>query len=152
VYFIDQINFVAPLRWRVPNVLAELPYVFDTVVAGAVDLDHIKAIAGGNLTAVIAFAAWSNGRSFHAIERFSKDSRSRCLSDAARADKEIRMSEPVLRDRILQRARDMGLPDQVVESLRPIFSGENLVTHALNLTKKRARESFRELTRESIPS
>jgi hypothetical protein len=102
--------------------------------------------------AVIAFAAWSNGRSFHAIERFSKDSRSRCFADAARADKEIRMSEPVLRDRILQRARDMCLPDQVVESLRPIFSGENLVTHALNLTKKRARESFRELTRESIPS
>jgi len=27
----------------------------------------------------------------------------------------------------------MRLPDQIVESLWPIFSGENLVTHALNL-------------------
>ena len=53
------------------------------------------------------------------------------------------MSESVLRDRILQRARDMCLPNQVVERLWPIFSGENLVTHALNLTKKRAGESLR---------
>jgi hypothetical protein len=27
----------------------------------------------------------------------------------------------------------MRLPNQIVESLRPIFSGEYLVTHALNL-------------------
>jgi hypothetical protein len=28
------------------------------------------------------------------------------------------------------------LPDQIVESLRPVFSRENLVAHGLNLTKK----------------
>jgi hypothetical protein len=143
VYFIDQINFVTPLRWRVPNVFAELPYVFDAVVAGTVNLNHIEAIPGGNLTAVIAFAARGNGRSFHAIERFSKDSRGRCFADPARANKEIRMSKPVLRDRILQRTRDMCLAHQVVERLRSIFSGENLVTHAFNLTKKPARERLR---------
>jgi hypothetical protein len=37
----------------------------------------------------------------------------------------------------------MGLADQIIESLRPIFSGENLVTHVFNLAKKRARESLR---------
>jgi hypothetical protein len=37
----------------------------------------------------------------------------------------------------------MCLTDQVVERLRSIFSGENLVTHALNLTKKPARERLR---------
>jgi hypothetical protein len=46
------------------------------------------------------------------------------------------MGETVLRDRILQRTRDMRLPDQIVERLRPIFSGENLVTHAFNLIEK----------------
>jgi len=30
----------------------------------------------------------------------------------------------------------MRLPDQIVESLGPIFSRENLVAHPLNLTKK----------------
>jgi hypothetical protein len=46
------------------------------------------------------------------------------------------MGEPVLRDRIFQRARDVRLSDQIVKSLGPIFSRENLVAHALNLTKK----------------
>ena len=46
------------------------------------------------------------------------------------------MGEAVLRDRVLQRTRDMRLADQIVERLRPIFSGENLVTHELNLNGK----------------
>jgi hypothetical protein len=37
----------------------------------------------------------------------------------------------------------MGLADQVVESLGPVFPGENLVTHTLNLAKKLACESLR---------
>jgi hypothetical protein len=46
------------------------------------------------------------------------------------------MGEAILRDRVLQRTRDMRLTDQIVERLRPIFSGENLVAHALNLNGK----------------
>ena len=53
------------------------------------------------------------------------------------------MREPVLGDRIFQRTRDVRLPDQIVKGLGPIFSSENFVAHALNLTKKPARESFR---------
>ena len=53
------------------------------------------------------------------------------------------MGKPVYFDRIFQRARDVRLPDQIVKSLGPVFSRENLVAHALNLTKKPARESFR---------
>ena len=45
----------------------------------------------------------------------------------------ISVREPVLRHRVFQRARDVGLADQIVKRLRPILSGENLVTHALNL-------------------
>jgi hypothetical protein len=37
--------------------------------------------------------------------------------------------EPVLRHGILQRARDVGLTDQIVKRLGSILSGENLVTH-----------------------
>src|SRR5438046_5678954 len=35
--------------------------------------------------------------------------------------------------RVFQSARDVGLPYQIVESLWPVFSGEDLVAHALNL-------------------
>jgi len=113
-----------------------LPDVFDTVVAGTINLDNIETVAGGNLAAVITFPTWRDRRSFHAIERLCQNSRGRCLSDAPRADEEVRMSEPVLRDRVFQRARDMVLSDQIVESLGPIFPRENLVTHALNLNGK----------------
>jgi len=43
------------------------------------------------------------------------------------------MGKPVLRDSVFQRARDVDLPYQIIEDLRPVFSGENLVTHAFNL-------------------
>jgi hypothetical protein len=46
------------------------------------------------------------------------------------------MSQPVLRDRIFQRAGDVRLPDQIVKSLGSILPGEDFVAHALNLTKK----------------
>ena len=136
MHFVDQIDLVTPLGWRVSNVLTELPDVFDTVVAGTINLDHIKTVAGGNLAAVITFAARRDRGSFHAIERLCQNSRGRCLSDAAWADEQVRVSEPVLRDRVFQRARDMVLPDQIIESLGPVFPGENLVTHALNLSGK----------------
>ena len=142
MHFVDQVDLVTPLGRRVSNVLTELPDVFDAVVAGTINLDDVKTVAGRNLAAVITFAARRDRGSFHAIERLCQNSRGRCLSDAARPDEEVRVSEPVLRDRVFQRARDMGLADQVVESLGPVFPGENLVTHALNLAKKLACESL----------
>ena len=57
-----------------------------------------------------------------------------------RADKQIGMGEPVLRNRIPERARDMRLADQIVKSLWPIFARENFVAHALNLTRRSAKQ------------
>jgi len=47
--------------------------------------------------------------------------------------KDTRAREPVLRHRIFQRARDVGLTDQIVKRLRPILSGEDLVFTSLSL-------------------
>jgi hypothetical protein len=43
------------------------------------------------------------------------------------------VGQSILRDRVLERARDMRLSNQIVERLRPIFSRKNLVAHELNL-------------------
>jgi hypothetical protein len=114
-----------------------LAHIFDAVVAGAVDLDDVETVAGGNLAAVVAHAARRDSRSFHAIERLCQNAGGRCFADAAGPDKKIRMRKPVLRDRIFQRARDMGLADKIVKSLRPVFSSEDFVTHTLNLNALR---------------
>ena len=71
-----------------------------------------------------------------AIERLGEDARGGGLADAARPDEEIGVREPVLFDRVLQRPRDVLLPDDIVERLRPIFARENLVAHAPNLVRR----------------
>ena len=133
VHFIDKINFVTALGWRITNVVAQLAHIFDAVVAGAVDLDDVETVARGNLAAVVAHAAWRHSRSFHAIERLRQNAGGRGFPDPAWTDKKVRMRKPILCNGILERTRDMRLPDEVVERLRPIFSCENFVTHALNL-------------------
>ena len=40
------------------------------------------------------------------------------------------MRQAVLRDRVLERPRDVRLPDEIVERLRSVFARENLITHA----------------------
>ena len=129
MHLVNEIDFVTPFGRRIPNVLAQLAHVLDAIVACAVDFDHVETIAAGDLAAVIAHAAWRNRRAFDAVERLCQNSCRRSFANAARANKKIRVREPVLRHRIFQRARDVGLADQIVKRLRPILSGENLVIH-----------------------
>src|SRR5262245_23222532 len=134
VHLVDKVDFVAPFGRRIPDVLAQLAYVLDAVVACAVDFDYVEAVAAGNLATVIAHAAWRNCRAFNAVERLCQNSCRRSFATAARANEQIRGRKPVLRHCIFQRARHVSLADQIVERLRSILSGENLVTHAVNLT------------------
>jgi hypothetical protein len=131
VHLVDEIDFVTPFGRRIPNVLAQLAHVLDAVVTCAVDFDHVETVAASDLAAVVAHTAWRNRRALNAIKRLCQNSCRRSFANAARANKKIRVREPVLRHRIFQRARDVGLADQIVKRLRAILSGENLVIHAL---------------------
>jgi hypothetical protein len=54
------------------------------------------------------------------------------------------MRQPILFDRIFQRAGHMFLANQVIESLRSIFPRKNLVTHARSLSRagQRRKQKF----------
>ena len=149
MHFIDQIDFVTTFGWRVPNVLPQLAHIFDAVIARAIDLDDVQAVASRDLLAIIAHAARRDRRPLQAVERLCQNARGGCFADATWANKQIRMSKPVLRHRILQRARNVRLADQIIECLRPIFSGENLVTHAVNLNGKVDSRKLSELVVDS---
>ena len=43
------------------------------------------------------------------------------------------MREAILFNRVLERARDVRLADEIIERLGAIFSGEDLVTHKITL-------------------
>ncbi len=60
------------------------------------------------------------------------------------------MGQPILGDRIFQGARDVGLTDQIVKSLRPIFSGENLVAHAPNLMRESNARKQKRIVGEAL--
>ena len=77
---------------------------------------------------------------FDAVQRPRQDARRRRLAAASRAREDERMRDAAARDRVAQRARHRLLPDDVVEPLRPPFSGENLVGHQLR-QEERGSES-----------
>ena len=70
VHFVDDINLVARLRWRVAHVVAQFAHLLDAVVAGAVDFQYVETVAGRDLAAIIAGAVRRNRRPFFAVERF----------------------------------------------------------------------------------
>src|SRR5438552_889146 len=113
-----------PFARRVTHAVAQLPHLHDAIVACPIDLTHIETVPSCTFLAAITNAAWRDGRPVHAIERLCQDARRRCLADPARSDKQIRMRQPILLDRVLERAHNMRLTDQIVERLWAIFSGK----------------------------
>ncbi len=75
-----------------------------------------------------------------AIERLCQDARSRRFTCPARPDKKVGVGQAILLDRILERAGDVGLPDDIVERLGSVFAGENLVAHPKTLPFLASRE------------
>ena len=148
VHFVDDVDLEMPFARRVTDVVAQLAHLLDAVVARAVDLEHVEAVARRDFLAAVADAAGRDGRAVHAIERLRQDARRRCFPDAARPDKQIGVREPILLDRVLERAGDVRLPDQIVERLRAIFSGENLIAHVPNLVRPVACENRNQKKRQ----
>src|SRR5207249_4812149 len=78
---------------------------------------------------IIAFAARRHCQPVDAVERLCQDARRRRFPCPARPDKKIGVGQAILLDRILERASDVVLPDDIVERLGSVFAGENLVAH-----------------------
>jgi hypothetical protein len=67
----------------------------------------------------------------NAVQRLGQDPGSRSFTSSARADKKVGVSNTLLLNCIFQRLNDVILAENVVEYLGPIFSGEDLVAHAI---------------------
>src|SRR4029077_1445110 len=83
------------------------------------------------------------------VERLRQNSGSRGLAHAPRPNKEISMREAVLLDSILERTRDVRLPNEIVEGLGAIFPGEDFVAHIANLNAvaKTRKQKFKFIDR-----
>src|SRR4029079_2868518 len=108
-------------------------HVVHAGVGGAVDLHDVHRAPLGDLPARVALAAGVGGRPLGAAQRLGQDARRAGLAHAARAGEQKRVVDALLGDGVGQRARDVLLPDQLVEALGPVLAREDQVRHGGNL-------------------
>src|SRR5690625_283840 len=116
---IDDEHLVAVAHGREGSALAQLAGIVDTAVAGRIDLDHIQA-AGAvtrEVTAGIALAAGSLGRSLLTVQAPCEDPRGGGLPAAAGAREQVGVTDPPRAQRTPQGRGDVVLADHFGEGL-----------------------------------
>ena len=129
VHFVDDVDLVAVARRGVAHRLPQLPHRVDAAVAGAVDLQDVHRARLGDLQAGRAGVARDRGRPLDAVERLGHETRHGRLADAAQSREEVGVVDAPVGDGVLERGHDRLLADDLLERLRPVLAGEDLVAH-----------------------
>ena len=127
VHLVNVVDPELPTRRSIVHPLPQRPDVIHTVVRRPVNLRHIKAPSFRNLHTHILVRIKIHPRPTSAVQRLRKNPARARLPRPTRPDKQIRMRQSVLRDRISQRPNHMILPENVLKRLRSVLSRENLV-------------------------
>ena len=130
VHLVDHVDLEAALDRTVRDRLHELAHLVDLGMRRAVDLEDVERDPVGDLAARGADVAGLRRRPALAVERLGEDPGGRGLADTARAREEKGMRDAIGRDRRLERPRDVLLPNDIGEALRPQAAREHLVAHA----------------------
>ncbi len=127
VGFIDDEDFVLVAGGLVADVFAQLAHFIDAAVGGGVDLDDVHGAAGLDFGATGADAAGLVGGAVDAVEATGHDARRGGFAGAALAGKDVAVGDAVLGDGIAQSGFDVLLVEHIVEGLRPVFAGNDLI-------------------------
>src|SRR5205085_10263408 len=96
--------------------------------------------AGGDGITVLAHAArLAVFAQLEAVECPGENPRRRRLPGAARAGEEVGMADAVFAHGVLQRGRDVFLPDELRKKLRPVLAVQAVRRHALTLPARHRR-------------
>ncbi len=113
--------------------------LIDLRIRSGVEFEHVYRTAFGDFSArrtrlgiVDPAGAYGRFLGLMAVERLCQQTSGRRLSDTSRPRKQVSMMQPPVLDRITKRLRNMLLAGDLVKSLRPPFSGNNLVGHSLH--------------------
>lgn len=128
---VDDVDLVATARGPEEGLLAQLTGVVHTTVGGGVDLDDVdgtgavacEVLAGLALTAGVGWALC-------AVQAPGEDAGAGRLAASARTAEQVRVIDPVVPQRLLQRVGDMLLPDDLGEGLRAIAAVQRERRHA----------------------
>ena len=131
VRFVENVDLEAVARWAVAGRVAQFADLVDPAVGGGVDFDHVDRVARANFGAGLAHSARFSRRlrSRPAVQSHGQDAGDGRLSDSPMPAEDVAVGDALLRNRILQGARDVFLADNVGEFLRTIFARQDLIAH-----------------------
>ena len=128
VDFVDDVDLVGSPRGRIAHVVAQVAHLVHVVVRGAVDFDHVEAVARDDFLARIALVAGIGVlAALLAIQRLRQQARGGRLARAARSHEQVRVRHAVRLDRARERLDHVVLADHLLELLRAPFARQNFV-------------------------
>lgn len=129
---VDDVDLVAAARGPEEGLLAQLTGVVHTAVGGGVDLDDVDGTGAVacEVLAGLALTAGRGGGTLRAVQAPGEDAGAGRLAASARTAEQVRVIDPVVPQRLLQRVGDMLLPDDLGEGLRAIAAVQRERRHA----------------------
>src|SRR5947208_7123318 len=110
---VKHIHLVLPSGRRHFDFIAQITNVIDTAIGGRIDLNDVKGIARGNLTALLAHVTWLTIDGGTAIDRFRQEAGDTGFTCTPRSRKEIGMSKFAAGKGSFKRANDGFLTDEL---------------------------------------
>ncbi len=132
VGLVDDVDLVPAGGGPEERLLAQVTGVVHTSVGGGVDLDDVDGArpVPRQVPAGLALAARGRGGALLAVQTARQDAGAGRLAAAARTTEEVRVIDPVVPQRLLQRVGDMPLTDDLGEGLRAVTAVERERRHA----------------------
>ena len=137
VYFVDDVHLVTAAARCVLNRLQQFAHVIDAGARRGVDLDHVDEAPLVHVHAAAALAAGIRADSALAVQALGQDARDGGFADAAGAGEQERVVQAVLVQPVDQGLRDVLLADQLLKRFGAPLARQDLVTHAVVLTRLR---------------
>src|SRR5262249_47092116 len=99
-----------------------------------VDFDDIDRPAAAHLDAACTHAARLVSRALDAVQTTGHDPRGGRLAGATLSRKDVAVRDAILCNRVPQRGNDVLLIEQIIEGLRAVFAGDDLIHRRAVLT------------------
>ena len=124
VRLVEDVHLVTARYRRVRDLLAQIPDVVNRVVRRGVHLDHVEGGRVLDREAGLTLPARADGRPLLAVQARREDLGHARLAGAARADEQVGVVDLALADRVLQRAHDVLLTNDVGEGAGTVAAVE----------------------------
>jgi hypothetical protein len=131
VNFVNDIDLEPGGGGGVFHRFAQLPDLFDTIVTGAVNLEHVDGPAFSDFHAARIGIVEIDLGPVGAIETFGENAGDRGFARSAGSTEQIGVGDPILLNGVGQSLRDMLLADDIRKTLRTILSRDDLISHGI---------------------